>query len=355
MSNLAANEFFIFGIDGLALQAKIKPLLKLNNGGIILFKRNIESMEQLLSLNKEIIESNEAYPPLISVDQEGGRVARLRGICSDMPPMYELKSAFNNDKELCYRVGAMIGRELVALGFNLNFAPVCDISVEQKPDDIIGDRAFSSDAQEAALFSELFIKGMQGAGLAGSAKHFPGHGSTIIDSHFSLPTIVIPKELFHERELVPFKAAIQADVATIMTAHIVASSLDTIPATLSKTIISGLLRKELSYEGVVISDDLDMKAVADHYNLKEIIETAFMAEVDMFIIGNNFDKTVEAIAILDELIKTNKHIEQQAQKALGRIRKLRSRYLGAPAIPNENYAKKVIRSRPHLELLASCR
>ncbi|HXW60438.1 MAG TPA: beta-N-acetylhexosaminidase [Myxococcota bacterium] len=356
MSKLEANELFIFGFNGTSLSLELKKFLaQKNNGGIILFRRNIESIEQVIALNTEIIESNAAYPPIISVDQEGGRVARLRGITCDIPPMGALRSIFLREPQLCYRLGAMIARELVALGFNLDFAPICDIAINQKHDDIVGDRAFSDNAEEVAQLGALFIKGMQGAGLAACAKHFPGHGSTSVDSHFDLPKVATKQELMRARELVPFRSAIDANVATIMTAHIVATDFDTLPATLSPMVIAQLLRHELGFKEVVISDDLDMQSIANHYELRDIIEQAMMASIDMFIIGNNFEKTHEAIAIAQELIDSNEHIKNMAQKAIVRIRHLRSRFLGAPAIPNASYAKSVVKSLPHLELLEACR
>lgn len=355
MSSIEASELFIFGFNGTSLPPEPKRLLsRKKNGGVILFKRNIVSMDQVVALNSELIESNADHPPLISVDQEGGRVARLRGITCDIPPMGALYERFKKEPKLCYRLAAMIARELVALGFHLNYAPICDIAIDQTSDDIIGDRAFSHHAKEVAELSALFIKGMQGAGLGACAKHFPGHGATTTDSHFHLPHVSTSEALMRARELLPFRAAIDANVATIMTAHLVAAAFDSMPATLSEKIIKKLLREELDFAGVVISDDLDMQAVADHYDLREILQRSLMASVDMFIIGNNFDKTLEAIAIAQNLIDTNDHIKVMAEQAILRIRKLRSRFLGAPRAPDMHYAQSVVKSPPHLELLEAC-
>lgn len=249
-----------------------------------------------------------------------------------------------------------MGRELVSLGFHLNFAPVCDVAIEQNSEDIIGDRAFSHDAQEAALLVAKYIEGMQGAGIAGSAKHFPGHGATITDSHFFLPQVSTSKELFEERELLPFRAAIKSNVATIMTAHIMALSYDTrAPATLSDKIIGQLLRRELNFNNVVISDDLDMRAVADHYELKEILQSALRASVDMFIIGNNFQKALEATELLQKLIDDNTELTSLALAARERINRLRARFIGKPLAPDITQARLIVKSAPHLELLNSCR
>lgn len=348
-----AHQFFIAGLDRTTLSERERSLIVNQLGGVILFKRNIESLEQVVELNSSIINTNPDHPPLISVDQEGGRVARLRGICTDVPPLLELSSAFRKDETLSYRLGAMQARELVALGFQLNFAPVCDV-LSNSDNEVIGDRAFSKDSLEVARWAMQYIKGLQGAGVAGCAKHFPGHGRTAIDSHLALPVIDTSLEDLHATELVPFKAAIEADVATIMTAHIITKPLDTVPATLSEKTLSQLLRRQLGFTNVIISDDLDMKAVADHYALKDILEQAVMAGVDMFIIGNNLDKTVDAIAILQNLIDTDEKIRTQLMAAQARITTLRTRYVGKPLAPDLVAAQAMVRSRPHLELVSSC-
>lgn len=350
-----ASELFVVGFDGLSLPKKVSTFISEQNlGGLILFKRNIESLEQVVRLNTEIINTNDSYAPLISVDQEGGRVARLRGICTDIAPLRELSAQFLEDPHHAYRLGASMGRELVALGFHLNFAPVCDIAIDQSHNDIIGDRSFSHEAKTVAKLIAPFIEGIQSSGLAACAKHFPGHGSTVLDSHFVLPTVVTDQNTMRERELLPFKNAIKAQVATIMTAHIIAKGFDeNYPATMSPHIIDQLLRQELEYDKVVISDDLDMKAVADHYDLAEIIERSLLASVDMFIIGNNWDKSEEAIAITENLIQKNEHIRQKAIKSIARIEKLRARYVGKALAPSLEYARSIVRCAPHLELIGA--
>jgi beta-N-acetylhexosaminidase len=280
----------------------------------------------------------------------------LRGIVSDVLALRDLREVFLREPHLAYRVGALMGRELVALGFHLNFAPVCDVAIEQDGKDIIGDRAFSHEAHEVAMLAAKFIQGMQGSGLAGCAKHFPGHGATTTDSHFLLPIVSTSADILEERELAPFRSAIKAEVASIMTAHLIAQNLDEDkPATMSPKIINELLRVKLEFDGVVISDDLDMKAVADHYELKEILRASLESCVDMFIIGNNLEKTYEAIACLDELIKSHDYLAQKAMLAKQRVDKLRSRYVGKALAPDLRQAQHIVKSVPHLELLNSCR
>lgn len=348
-----ASEFFITGITGPSLSSNEQTFLKNNSlGGIILFKRNIESMEQLIALNTSIIESSDD-PPLISVDQEGGRVARLRGICTDLPPARKLAEAFLKDPHLAYRIGALQARELATLGFNLNFAPVCDV-MNHDENEVIGDRAFSNDANTVALFSSHYIKGLQEAGVAACAKHFPGHGATSVDSHLALPILDTDVNTLWSRELIPFKSAISANVATIMTAHIITSSLDSLPATMSEKTLDFLLRKELSFRNVVISDDLDMKAVADNYSLTEILYESMRASVDFFIVGNDLKKTEDAIGVLQNLIDHDENIRECATRASLRIARLRERFVGKPKSPELSEALAIVASKPHLELVKSC-
>ncbi len=349
-----ASEFFIAGLKGPSLALEERMFLAAHHlGGVILFKRNVESLEQVVELNSDILDANRDNPPFISVDQEGGRVARLRGICTDLPPLAALTDAMMRDPHLAYRLAAMQARELVALGFHLNFAPVCDVMNHQE-NQVIGDRSFSSEAATVADLASHYIRGLQGAGIAASAKHFPGHGATSVDSHFALPMIDTDFATLENRELLPFIAAIRADVATIMTAHIITKPLDKWPATLSDITLTKLLRHQLGFNNVVISDDLTMKAIADNYSLREILERGMLAGVDLFIIGNDFPLTIEAIAILDDLIAHNAAIRDCAIAAVERIGRLRARYVGKPAVPDLSMAQSIVRAQPHLELVYAC-
>ncbi len=349
-----ASEFFIVGFHQAMLTTQEHQFLATNDlGGVILFKRNIESLPQVVALNSAITEANSEHPPIISVDQEGGRVARLRGICTNIPPLLDLEQAFQKDPKRVFRIAAMQARELAALGFQLNFAPVCDV-LNHDENEVIGDRAFSADAAIVAQYAAEYIRGLQGAGIAACAKHFPGHGATSVDSHLALPVIDTDMATLRVRELLPFASAIAADVATIMTAHIITKPLDRWPATMSEKTLTGLLRQQLGFSKVIISDDLTMKAVADNYALREILEQSVMAGVDQFIIGNDFALSLEAIALLDELIAKSETIRHKAFLAQARIAALRGRFLGKPAAPDLSSAQAIVRSRPHLELVSSC-
>lgn len=358
MHKIDASQFFIIGIEGKVLSEKERQFLHQRElGGVILFSKNIDSLEQVVELNTSIIEANPAHTPLLSIDQEGGRVARLRGLTTDLPPMADLLERYRASENLPYKIGALIGRELVSLGFNLDFAPVLDVVSEDiflSRQHVIGDRCFSYDPKEVACFTARFIEGLQGQGIAACGKHFPGHGNTLKDSHLELPTIHDDAEKFRKRDLVPFVEAVHKDVATIMTAHIQIPAFDSeYPATLSVPILRGILRDELGFNGVIISDDLDMKAMADHFDKRTILEKGLCASVDMFIIGHHFDNAIATINELQDLIDNDEVLNQKAMEALSRIQHLRKRYLGMPKAPELSYAENLCRSKPHLDLVAS--
>jgi beta-N-acetylhexosaminidase len=342
------GQLFLIGFDGKSVPQSARELLvKEGAGGVILFKRNIESLEQVVALNTEIFALGTGA--VVSVDQEGGRVARLRGICTDVPPMRVIGS---QDDDVAYKVGAMMGRELVALGFHWNFAPVVDVDTNPN-NPVIGERSFSRDAAAVARIGARFIAGLQGAGVAGSAKHFPGHGDTDTDSHFALPRLPHSLERLEKVELVPFEAAAQAGVASVMTAHVMFPALDPDePATLSEKILHGLLRKRIGYDGVVVSDDLEMAAVADRYGIEELVRRGLLAGVDAFLVCHDPDKQARAIAAAHQLVESGRVPKARVEQALARVAALKAKYVGAPAAPTLDEARAVVRCAPHLELAA---
>jgi len=354
VTSLPIGQLFVFGFEGHVLTAEAKKLLSEHDAaGVILFGRNIEQVRQLVDLNASVINTATGFAPIISVDQEGGRVARLRDICTPLPAMRVIGDLAKKDLGLAYRVGAMMGRELCVLGFNLDFAPVLDVDTNpQNP--VIGDRAFSSNAEDVATIGARFIEGMQGAGLAACAKHFPGHGDTLLDSHLALPTIQHDMPRLNAVELVPFKAAVKARVASMMTAHVLIPKLDPdYPATLSKTILDGILRNRMGYDGLVISDDLEMKAVHDHFSLKEMLRLGLNAGIDLFLICKETDQCRMAIELVGRLLREGAVEERRVHEALTRVQALKRMYIGAPAAPDFDDAKTILRSAPHMALAAA--
>ena len=352
---LPLGQLFVIGFDGTRVpQSSARLIAEQQVGGVILFKRNIESLEQVVALNTELFELGKAaaFPVIVSVDQEGGRVARLRGIMSDVPSMRAVGAAAEHDAEVPYRLGAMMARELSALGFHWDFAPVVDVDTNpQNP--VIGERSFARDPQVVARLGARFIEGMQGAGVAASAKHFPGHGDTDVDSHHALPRLPHDLARLEAVELVPFRAAVKAGVASIMTAHVMFPALDASePATLSPAILDGLLRKKLGYQGVVVSDDLEMAAVADRYGIEELVRLGLLAGVDLFLVCHDADKQAAAVEAAFRLVESGRVPQARVEEALHRVHELKRRFVGAPAAPTRAEARALVRAAPHLELAA---
>src|SRR5438270_1567465 len=255
------GQLLIAGFDGHQLPVELKSLAReFGLGGVILFARNVAEPEQVAEVCYEAARLVPELPLWVSIDQEGGRVARLKAPFTEWPPMATLGRS--GDVALAERFARALAFELKAVGVTLDYAPVLDVFTNPK-NTVIGDRAFGNKPADVARFGAAVIRTLQGEGVAACGKHFPGHGDTIADSHHELPLVEHPPERLRETEFVPFKAAIEAGVASIMTAHVFVPALDEDrPATLSTRIITGLLRKELGFAGVILSDDLEMKALA---------------------------------------------------------------------------------------------
>ena len=267
-------------------------------GGAILFRRNLApSLEDVAALNRAIAESApEDLPPLIGVDQEGGRVTRFGLPVLQLPPM----RAFGRlaDASLVESAARALGAELAALGFTMDFAPVLDVDTCPK-NPIIGDRAFSSDPALVRDLGAAYARGLELGGVMACGKHFPGHGDTTVDSHYDLPRVEQPRERLHAVELVPFRDLRAGVCSALMTAHVVYPSLDPDqPATLSRRIAHDLLRGELGWDGLVVSDDLEMKAIADRMPIEESSVQAVRAGCDVLLVCASEELQARAHAAL---------------------------------------------------------
>ena len=236
--------------------------------GVVLFSRNITSVEQTLALTTAIhaCRTVDGLPPLIGMDQEGGRVRRLMPEATATPSAMALGAT--SDPALVERIGHAIGRELRALGVNTDFAPVADVN-NNPLNPVIGTRSFGESPERVTAMVLAFARGLRSVGIAACVKHFPGHGDTHVDSHEDLPTISHNLDRLRTVELPPFAAAIAAGIPLVMTTHIRFPALepDGLPATLSPRILNGLLREELGFDGVIISDAMVMKAIVDYYGI----------------------------------------------------------------------------------------
>ena len=276
-----AGNLILCGFDGQTLGPELRELLRETRPlGLVLFKRNIESPQAAGELCHEV-KRHVQRPLLMTVDQEGGRVARLGPPLTAWPPMRQLGA--RGDVNAARAVGTALARELRALHFDINFAPVLDVDTNPK-NPVIGDRSLSRHPAEVASLGAALIEGMQSAGVGACAKHFPGHGDTDLDSHLALPHVAHDLTRLRQVEWPPFAAAIAQQVSSIMTAHVVMHAVDaSIPATLSQKVLQTHLRQELGFAGVVVSDDIEMKALADHYDAAEVAQRGLRAGIDVFL------------------------------------------------------------------------
>lgn len=256
-----AGRLIVAGFDGLDLPDDISDCLSLGAlGGVILFKRNIESLEQTAEMLSRVRDAwSLPHPPIIGVDQEGGRVVRLRAPLTALPPAARVGAV--DRPEITEKAGELVGRELRAVGFTVDFAPVLDVATN--PDSpVIGDRAFGETPEMVIRHGLPFGTGLLRGGVCPCAKHFPGHGDAVLDSHLALPRVSHDRVRLEAVEMAPFAEWCRAGIGPVMSAHVVYPSLDPEgPATLSAPIMTGLLRERLGFDGAIFSDDLEMGAI----------------------------------------------------------------------------------------------
>jgi beta-N-acetylhexosaminidase len=321
------GQLLIGSFPGTTLTPDLRALAReFDLGGVILFGRNVEAPEQVVELSGEIEALGRAMPAWVSIDQEGGRVARLKEPFTKWPPMAVLGRS--RSEALAERFGRALARELRAAGITLDYAPVLDIHTNPK-NPVIGDRAFAERAEEVARYGSAVIRALQSEGVAACGKHFPGHGDTSTDSHHELPLVEHPPDRLRAVEFEPFRAAIVEQVAFIMTAHVLVPSLDEDrPATLSSAIVKGLLRDELGFKGVILSDDLEMKAVSARMPVPAAAVQAVIAGCDGLLVCSG-DVDLQA-ATLEAIIKAAESGEippTRLDDALMRLRRAKERFL----------------------------
>jgi beta-N-acetylhexosaminidase len=341
----SAARLFIAGFSGKSVSSELTSLLDLGVSGAILFTRNVEAPAQVAELTRAI-KQRAGRPFLTSVDQEGGNVARLRDGFTRVPAMQVLGRA--DDANLSYEVGRVLGRELRAVGIDLDYAPVLDVNTNPE-NPVIGPRSFGADPELVAWHATALAKGLVSEGVAACGKHFPGHGDTLQDSHHQLPRLPHALERLERIELLPFSAAVKAGFPAIMTAHVVFEALDPEwPATTSKAALSGLLRGKLGYEGVIITDDLEMKAIADHYPLEEVIVRGLDAGVDLFLCCHTHDKVIAAVDAVERAVLDGRIPLYRFQQAVARVEAFTKRWASPPL---ERFDASLLRSPESLSVI----
>lgn len=316
------GQMLLCGFHGTEASGDIERLLtEVPIGGVIYFARNVESPEQVELLSKglqHIARGRGNLPLWISIDQEGGMVARITEGIALMPGQMAIAAA--GSPEDAYEAARISGMELKSMGINMNFAPVLDIN-NNPANPVIGVRSFGEEPEAVAEFGVHTIRGLQDAGLAATAKHFPGHGDTDIDSHLDLPVIAHGRERVERVELVPFRAAIAAGVDAMMSAHIYFPALEPqrLPVTLSPAVLSGLLRKELGYEGLIVTDCMEMDAIAVHYGTVEAAVMAVEAGADLVLISHTAKLQRESFGALVQAVESGRISEKRIDESVLRL------------------------------------
>lgn len=346
------GQMFIVGFEGYEPNDSLRKMI-MNNyvGGVILFRRNIKNPEQLLGLINSIKSINSVdiadtgaipaddtamrntvdtsngcgrIPIFISVDEEGGSVSRMPVQYKAIPSCLSIGKI--NDAELSYNIGGLLAKEVKSVGFNMNFAPVLDIWSNPQ-NTVIGDRSFGSTAEIVSSLGVQTMKGLSGGGVIPVVKHFPGHGDTVVDSHIGLPEVEYNMERLKSFELVPFQAAIENKADAVMIAHILMNSIDAEnPSTLSKAVITDLLRDRMGFDGVVITDDMTMGAILKNYNVGDAAVKSVAAGSDIILVCHGFDKQQEAIDALRAAVNVGVIPEERINESVYRILKLKGKY-----------------------------
>ena len=322
------GQLIVGGFSGLEIPDELRALAReFDLGGIILFDRNVETPEQIAELSCSAQELSRERPLWVSVDQEGGRVSRFREPFTVWPSAQNI--GLSADRGLAARFAGALADELRAVGVTLDFAPVLDVNTNLK-NEVIGDRALSSEAEEVARLGATIIEGLQAKGVAACGKHFPGHGDTDRDSHYELPVVEHGLERLREIEIRPFREAIESKVAVIMTAHVLYSGVDdNEPATLSHEIVTGILREELRFDGIIATDDMGMAGISDRYSLEDATVRAVAAGCDMVLLcGADIGEKASVLEELIRAVEDGRLSEKRIENAFTRQAREKIRFLG---------------------------
>lgn len=320
------GQLFMVGLRGEALSAEERLVIEeYGFGGFVLFKNNCRRADRVVELCRSLWDSSALVPPFVAADEEGGSAHRLPEPFTHFPAAQKLGRT--GKPELVLRAGRATADEQALAGINVNFAPVLDVNSNPN-NPVIGARAFADNAAGVIGYSQPWIAGLRGGGIIPVGKHFPGHGDTDKDSHRDLPVVARPLAELREVELAPFAHACKNGIEALMTAHVIYPALDRqFPATLSEKIITGLLRHQLGFEGVVFSDALEMKAIADHYGVEESAALCVSAGIDVLLYCDGLEKPVRSFECLAAHAEHDAQLRAQIERSYTRIMALKGKYL----------------------------
>lgn len=319
------GQMIITGFNGSEYNDDMDRLInEYKVGGVILFARNIEDSNQMIDLTRALQENNNNLPLFISIDEEGGRVSRLPDDVEKFPSAFTI--GLINDQQTAYENGKEIGYTLKRLGINLDYAPVLDIYSNEN-NTVICDRAFSKEESIVSTMGIATMEGIEDADIIPVVKHFPGHGDTEVDSHYGLPIVYKTLEELRNFEFIPFVKAIESGCDVIMVSHIILNEVDSSnPASLSKIVISDLLRKDLEFDKVVITDDMSMGAITSIMSIEEACIKSIEAGCDILLLGNAYEEIEQVINSIKLKLYNGEISEEQINKSVKRILELKKKY-----------------------------
>lgn len=350
------GQHMIVGLAGQTLTSEEKKFIVANNiGGVVLMGRNCVEPKQIRDLCAEIQSLRhkmaDRAPLFIGIDMEGGRVHRLKPPFTQWPPLKKIGDL--DAPTVAFHFTQKLGAELMAIGINLDFAPCIDVYTNPK-NTVIGDRAISSDPYQVEKMSSALVRGFIKSGVISCVKHFPGHGNTIVDSHEELPVEESDLKRLHEVELVPFKKALRSRVEMVMTSHILFKNVDPKwPVTFSELFLKKMIREEFKYRGLIVTDDLDMKAMLNHYTRDQIPVNALKAGADMLLYCNDPTSPVIAIEAVTTAVAQGQLNKADLENSKSRILDLKKIKLLQPDPRPIDEAMMVIGCEEHQTLAAS--
>lgn len=350
------GQLFFVGVSGLALTSDEKKFIVENNiGGVTLFGRNLQEPKQIHDLCAEIqsLSKQQASraPLFIAIDQEGGRVQRIKDPFTVWPPLAVAGKLDNTS--VTFQWMNLLGLELASFGINVNWAPCLDVFSNPK-NTVIGDRAVSSDVTIVEKHASALIRGFIKAGVLSCVKHFPGHGNTLLDSHHDLPVETKTLDELNQLELIPFKKGLRSKADFAMTSHILYKNIDPQwPVTLSAKFLQEVLRRDLKFRGLIVSDDLGMKALSKNYGVEEIPVLALNAGVDMLLYCNEFDSPPIAIDALLAAVANGKLHKDTIAQIYGQVLLIKQERLNKNLQLPFDLAMKVISDPRHKEFAES--
>lgn len=321
------GQMVIVGVEGNTFNSDIGKMINdYHIGGFIFMGKSVKNTSQLLKLVNDIktANANNKIPLFLSLDQEGGKVDRMPEEFKRYPSNMAIGKI--NNRELSYNIGNTLAYEISSFGFNMDFAPVLDINSNPK-NPVIGDRSFGTSSQLVSSLGVETMKGIQRGNVISVVKHFPGHGDTSVDSHVGLPKVNKDLKQLESFELIPFKEAVKNNVDGIMIGHILLPKIDSkYPASLSSVVINDILREQLDFKGIVITDDMTMGAISKNYNIGDAAVRSINAGSDIILIAHDYNKGIEAVTSIIRAVNSGNIKMDRIDESLYRILKLKEKY-----------------------------